>query len=66
MLHWLILINLQLFAGSKEKWQKWITKANLLETSFYVGDTLNLDAKQLFICQKILQKNLQGNQTGTI
>ena len=48
LLHWLIFINLQLFAGSKEKWQEWIAKANLLETSFYVGDTSNLDAKQLF------------------
>lgn len=48
MLHWLIFIELQKFAGSKEKWREWLTEANLLEASFYVGIPSDVDAKQLF------------------
>jgi hypothetical protein len=47
-LHWLIFIELQRFAGSKEKWHEWLTEANLLEASFYVGIPSDMDAKQLF------------------
>ncbi len=46
-MHWLIFLELQRFAESKEKWQEWIAKANLSEASFYVGMLSDLEAIQL-------------------
>lgn len=48
-MHKLIFLNLQLFAGSKEKWQEWLSKANLSDGLVYVDAPSDLEAKHLLI-----------------
>lgn len=47
MLHWLIFINLQLFAGSQKKWEEWIKKANLTEGLVYLRMPSDSEVMQL-------------------
>lgn len=46
-MHWLIFLELQRFAGSKEIWNAWISKANIPATSFYLGIISNSDTRRL-------------------
>lgn len=46
-MHKLIFVNLQQFAGSEEKWQEWLLKANLSDTGVYLDIPTDLQAKQL-------------------
>lgn len=46
-MHKLIFVNLQLFAGSEEKWQEWLSKANLSDRGVYVDMPSDSEAKQL-------------------
>ncbi len=48
-MHKLIFLNLQLFAGSEEKWQEWLSKANLSDMLVYVDVPSDLEAKQLLV-----------------
>lgn len=48
-MHKIIFLNLQLFSGSKEKWQEWLSKANLSDMLVYVSMPSDLEAKQLLI-----------------
>ncbi|MDE1843708.1 MAG: heme NO-binding domain-containing protein [Thaumarchaeota archaeon] len=48
-MHKLIFVNLQQFAGSEEKWQEWLSKANLSDVSVYVDTPTDLQAKQLLL-----------------
>jgi len=45
--HKLIFVNLQLFAGSEEKWQEWLSKANLSDSMVYLDTPSDLEATQL-------------------
>jgi hypothetical protein len=47
--HKLIFVNLQLFAGSEEKWQEWLSKANLSDTGVYLDVPSDSQAKQLLL-----------------
>jgi Haem-NO-binding len=46
-MHKLIFVNLQLFAGSEEKWQEWLSKSNLSDTGVYLDVPSDIQAKQL-------------------
>lgn len=58
-MHWLIFINLQLFARSEKIWKEWVKDANLTEALLYVRTPTDMEAKQLlFSAAKLSNKPL--------
>lgn len=58
-MHKLIFVNLQNFAGSEEKWQEWLSKANLSERGVYLDAPSDSEAKQLLaVAAKLSHQSL--------